>query len=172
MRLREMVNPGQIAVIEANMGKLVSREVVDGDLQEIVKKNAIKYAQEKWEPTFSDFMVMKDEYESRLTIPIPKEITEIVKKNNIQLRREDSNTFVAILPVYYIIYESLKIDEDNYHDRGIVGVALVLSDEDVENLTNILIESTKKPIMEELKIEELEEEEEEEKPKKKKQSKS
>jgi len=170
-----MVNPGQIVVIEANMGKLVSKDVVDGNLQEIVKKIAIKYAQEKWEPTFSDFMVMKDEYESRLSIPIPKEITEIIKKNNLQLRREDSNTFIAVLPIYYIIYESLKIDEDSYHDRGIVGVALVLSDEDVENLANILVESTKKPSVEELKIEELEEEEneeEEEKPKKKKQSKS
>lgn len=158
---------GQIAIIEANMGKLISKELVSGSLEEVVKQIAIKYAQNKWEPTFSDFMVMKDEYESRLTIPIQKEITEIIKKNNIQLRREESNVFVASLPIYYIIYESLKIDEDNYHDRGIVGVALVLSEDDIENLINILLESTKKPSLEEIKLEEeLEEEEEEEKPRK------
>lgn len=167
-----MSNADQVAIIEANMGKLVYKEKVSGNLQEVVKSVALKYLQNKWEPTFSDFMVMKDEYESRLTIPIPKEKTEAIKRNNIQLRREDASTFVANLPIYYIIYESLKIDEDTYHDRGIVGVALILNDEDMENLANILVESTKRPSVEELRIEEgIEEEpleEDEDRPKGKK----
>lgn len=163
-----MVYSGQIAIIEANMGKIVSKEIRKGNLSEIVKEITISYAKERWEPAFSDFMVMRDEYESRLSVPIPKEISDVIKINNIQLRREDANTFIAKLPIYYIIYESLKIYEDNYHDRGIVCVALLLKEEDMDILSNILIESTKKPSLEEIKIsEELMEDELEPKSKKK-----
>lgn len=151
-----MVNPGQIAVVEANAGRVLKVEVVDGDVFNVVKDVVVKYAREKWEPLFSDFMVVKDYYESRLRSPVTREVESVIKRYGIQVKREGPDTLVAALPVYYVVYESIRMDEDDYHDRGIACVALVLGEEDLRSLKELLSESTRRPESGGLGIEGLE----------------
>ncbi len=138
----------RIAIIEAHSGKIVREEKLMGDLEETVKKVATQLLEEKWMPSFSDFMVLRDVNDIRLSLPLSKEEVDFYKK--YELKRIDSNTAQAMLPLFLIVYESLKISEEDYHNRGIAAVSVYYREDELEQIREMLTEVTKKPSLEEL----------------------
>ncbi len=138
----------RIAIIEAHSGKIIREEKLEGDLEETVKKVATQLLEEKWMPSFSDFMVLRDVNDIRLSLPLSKEEVDFYKK--YELKRIDSNTAQAMLPLFLIVYESLKISEEDYHNRGIAAVSVYFREDELEQIREMLTEVTKKPSLEEL----------------------
>jgi len=150
-------------VIQAHSGKIKKKEVVEGQLEDIVKEVAKNLLINDWLPTFSDFMILRDSIEIELKVGTDREI--IAKYKEHGLKRTGKDTLTSNLPIYLIVYESLKVSEDKYHDRGVAVVAPYIREDDVKILEELLEETTRKPSLEELAKEEeelpLNEEEEE-----------
>ncbi|HEU97328.1 MAG TPA: DUF2286 domain-containing protein [Fervidicoccus fontis] len=149
-------------VITAHSGKIKKKEVVDGQLEDVVKNVARDLLTNEWLPTFSDFMILRDSLEIELKAGQDKEAIPLYKEYGLKRTGKDSLT--ATIPIYLIVYESLKVSEDNYHDRGVAVVAPFIREADVKVLEELLEETTRKPSLEEISEEEkkidLEEEEE------------
>ncbi len=141
-----MASKDNIAVIEAYSGKIVSKKTLTGDLEEVVKEEAGRLLKEKWIPTFSDFMVLKETIDVELKLPLTTEQLNLYKK--YKLRKTGPDTAVASLPIYIIVYESLKLSEDEYHDRGVAAVTVFGREEDLEQIEDLLVQTTMKPSME------------------------
>ncbi|AFH42996.1 DUF2286 domain-containing protein [Fervidicoccus fontis] len=156
-------NKQSFIIINAHSGKVKDKKIVEGEFEEVVKNAGKEFLLNEWLPSFSDFMILRDIFEVELKSSLPKEVISKYKEYN--LKRKDKDTLVATLPVYLIVYESLKISEDSYHDRGVSVVAPYIREEDAQLLSELLIETTKKPTLEEIEkeeniAEELEEEDE------------
>jgi Uncharacterized protein conserved in archaea len=59
----------KVLVIRAERGKVVKDEVVEGELKDVVKSKALE-ALNEWSPETSDFIVLKDERELELPLPL------------------------------------------------------------------------------------------------------
>lgn len=151
-------------VITAHSGKIKKKEVIQGSLEDVVKNVAKDLLMNEWLPTFSDFMILRDSIEIELKAGQDKDVISLYRE--FGLKRTGKDTLTATLPIYLIVYESLKVSEENYHDRGVAVVAPFIREEDTKVLEELLEETTRKPSPEELAQEEkklsLEEEEEEE----------
>jgi len=152
-----MAPPGKskIAVVEAYSGKIVDMKIVEGDLEEVVKETATRLLAEKWLPTLSDFVILRDTLDVELKLPLSNEEFSFYKRFN--LKKIDANTASASLPLYLIVYESLKISEDEYHDRGIAAISVIYREGDIEELMRLLEESTRAPSLGEEEVGALEE---------------
>ncbi|MEM0021854.1 MAG: DUF2286 domain-containing protein [Fervidicoccaceae archaeon] len=147
-------------VIQAHSGKIKKKEVLEGQLEDVVKSVAKDLLMNEWLPTFSDFMILRDSIEIELKVGSDKEV--IARYRDFGLKRTGKDTIIATLPVYLIVYESLKVSEENYHDRGVAAVAPYIREDDAKILEDLLEETTRKPSLEELAKEEKELELEEE----------
>ena len=150
----------KILIIDAYSGKIRRKNVVEGKLEEIVKKEGTDMLKKEWIPFFSDYMIIRDSIDIELKLPLKKEVYEFLKEYN--LRKARSDTAIASIPLFFIVYESLKISEEKYHDRGVLVVAPYIREQDEKMLEELLVETTRKPSLGELEetveLEELEEE--------------
>lgn len=94
-------------------GKVVGRELVDMDVFDVVKKVA-RGLLERWDPSASDFIVLRDTYTATYKAPISRELLEKIKRYSPK-RIEDR--VEAYLPVFEIIHggqwsgESLNVGD-------------------------------------------------------------
>ncbi len=135
-------------IIEAHSGKIRYKNTVETPIEEALKEEATKLIKNDWIPFFSDFMIIRDTVDVELTLPLKKEEYSLYKEYN--LRKTGEKTATASIPVFFIVYESLKIGEDKYHDRGVAVVAPYTRKEDESLLEEILEETTRKPSPEEI----------------------
>lgn len=157
----------RVLVIKSVMGKVESKDVVEGDIHEVVRQVTQK-ALSEWEPLSSDFVVVRDKYEVSLKLPLKPEEFERYKR--FGLRRTPDGYAVFEVPVYLISYENEWRGSD-YVDRKVYLVSLYVNDEITGEMEEWAAEATREtpPAAEEIEIaeEELEElGEEEEKPRK------
>jgi len=148
-------------VLTAHSGKIKKKEIVEGALEDVVKAVGRDLLTNEWLPTFSDFMILRDSIEVELKVGQDREAISLYKE--FGLKRTGKDVLTATLPIFLIVYESLKVSEDNYHDRGVAVVAPYIRDDDVKMLEELLEETTRKPTLKEIEEgEKLEIEEEEE----------
>ncbi len=150
------MNKKKIVIINAHSGNIKNKKLVEGDFEEVLKQEAKQLLEKEWIPSFSDFMVLKDSIDIELQLPLTKEQVAFYREYN--LRKTGPKTAMASLPIYFIVYESLKISEDKYHDRGVTVVAPYGREEDIQLLEELLKETTKKPSLEELEGPKLDQE--------------
>lgn len=136
-------------VMKAHAGRIKDKRIIEGTFEEIVKEVAKELLMNDWLPSFSDFMVLRDSVEVKIKASSPKDVLSKYREYNLK-RTEEKDTLSAQLPVYLIVYESLKITEEDYHDRGVAIVAPYIREEDLELISELLVETTKKPSIEEL----------------------
>ncbi len=139
----QMPTKESVAVIEAYSGRIVEKRLLYEPLETVVKNEAVRLIRSKWMPEFSDFMIFRDTFDVELRLPLRKEEFEIYKK--YRLRKVSSEKAVASIPLYLIVYESLKISEEEYHDRGVAAVTIACNNDVVRQIEELLIETTKKP---------------------------
>lgn len=94
-------------------GKVVNRELVDMEVFDVAKRVARELL-ERWDPSSSDFIVLKDTYTVSYRAPISRELLERIRRYSPK-RVEDR--VEAYLPVFEIIHggqwsgESLKVGD-------------------------------------------------------------
>ena len=92
---------------------VVKKEIVEGDVYEVVKGVASELLK-RWEPSVSDFIILRDFYTVQYPIPVSKELIEKIKR--FSPKRVENSVQVA-LPVFEIVYgaqwsgDSIQVEE-------------------------------------------------------------
>ncbi len=127
----------KILVIRAENGEIIESNIIDGSIEDIVKKYAT-IALNEWDPSYSDFIVMKDKYEVKLKLPLTREQFERFSK--FSLRREEGFA-VFDVPLYVISFDNVWVEGD-YLDRKIYLIATYVDDKVKRDLEVIARENT------------------------------
>ncbi|MCE4616650.1 MAG: DUF2286 domain-containing protein [Aeropyrum sp.] len=110
----------KVAVIRAEEGRIEESLVFEARLEETVKDIA-RHAMEEWNPAKSDFIVIKDNLEVTIAgEPVEEVITQLEEQGRI-VRSESG--IKALIPIYYISFDTEMVDEDNYADKKIYLIA-------------------------------------------------
>lgn len=126
---------------------VVSSEVVDGKVTEVIKRVAVELIKE-WNPEGSDFMILRDNRVIQIKLPLPSpELYDRLRNYNI---RRVGDLAEATIPVYEVIYSSDWGDE-GFRVSEVILVFPFISNELNSQIINDIINT--------LRIEESEEEE-------------
>ena len=136
----------QIIIVRAKEGNLVSKNRVEGDFKEMVKKTVVD-ALSLWLLDNADFTVIRDpQYPVTAKAPITKEQYDLYSKYDLQ--RATNGSVMFYLPVYIISFDNIYV-EDNYMDREVLVVAPYVDQIAEEHIVELALESTKPPSEEE-----------------------
>ncbi|RLG71372.1 MAG: hypothetical protein DRO23_12055 [Thermoprotei archaeon] len=130
----------KILIIRGEHGNIIEEKV--GETKDIfskVKELASK-ALNLWEPEFSDFIIIKDQYEVSLKLPLTKDQVQRFMKYGI--RRSPDGYAKFNIPVYIISYDSIWVEND-YIDRKVYLVSIYVNDDVKEDLKRLVIETTR-----------------------------
>lgn len=100
-----------VATISKNA--VVKKEIVDKDVYQVVKEVALSLLKD-WDPTSSDFIVLRDFYSVSYPAPLTKELLEKVRKYS---PKRVENRVDVTLPLFQIVYgaqwsgESLQVGD-------------------------------------------------------------
>ena len=130
----------KVLVIRGEHGNIIEEKVDETkDIISKVKELASR-ALNLWEPEFSDFIIIKDQYEVSLKLPLTKDQVQRFMKYGI--RRSSDGYAKFNIPVYIISYDSIWV-EDDYIDRKVYLVSIYVNDEVKEDLKKLVIETTR-----------------------------
>jgi len=145
----------QIMIVRAKEGQLVSKNRVEGEFKEIVKKTVLD-ALSLWLMDSADFTVIRDpQYPIEAKAPITKEQYDLYSKHELQ--RASNGSVVFHVPVYIISFDNVYM-EDNYMDREVLVVAPYIDPISEGHIVELALESTKPPTEEEAEAENEEKE--------------
>ena len=145
----------QIMIVRAKEGQLVSKNRVEGEFKEIVKKTVLD-ALSLWLMDSADFTVIRDpQYPIETKAPITKEQHDLYSKHELQ--RASNGSVVFHVPVYIISFDNVYM-EDNYMDREVLVVAPYIDPISEGHIVELALESTKPPSEEEAEAEDEEKE--------------
>lgn len=141
--LRHEVSPmAQIVIVRAREGNLVSKNMVEGEFKEVVKKT-VSDALSLWLIDSADFTVIRDpQYPVTAKAPITKEQYDLYSKYDLQ--RTTNGSVMFHLPVYIISFDNVYL-EDSYLDREVLVVAPYVDKIAEEHIIELALESTKPP---------------------------
>jgi hypothetical protein len=132
----------QILIVRAKEGNLVSKNMVEGDFKEVVKKTVVD-ALSLWLLDSADFTVIRDpQYPVTAKSPITKEQYDLYSKYDLQRATNESVMFY--LPVYIISFDNAYL-EDNYMDKEVLVVAPHVDQVSEQVIVELALESTKPP---------------------------
>lgn len=118
----------KVLVVRAEEGRVAESEVVEGELEDVVKKVASK-ALEEWDPRVSDFIVIKEVREVTLSLPVPGHLVDMLKP--FGLRRKGSDEAAFDLVVYTISFDNRLVSEEegSYIEKKIYLVTPYIDDD-------------------------------------------
>jgi hypothetical protein len=132
----------QILIVRAKEGNLVSKNMVEGDFKEVVKKTVVD-ALSLWLLDSADFTVIRDpQYPVTAKSPITKEQYDLYSKYDLQ--RATNGSVMFYLPVYIISFDNAYL-EDNYMDKEVLVVAPHVDQVSEQVIVELALESTKPP---------------------------
>ncbi|MFP3309606.1 MAG: DUF2286 domain-containing protein [Acidilobus sp.] len=116
----------KVLTIRAERGKIIKSEVVDGNLKDLVKRKA-QEAMNEWDPETSDFIVLKDNRELELPLPLKPELVDLFRSIGNISRTKDKA--IGSFPVYTISFENRMLSEDKYVEYKIYLLAPYINDD-------------------------------------------
>jgi hypothetical protein len=132
----------QIMIVRAKEGQLVSKNRVEGEFKEVVKKTVLD-ALSLWQLESADFTVIGDpQYPVEAKAPITKEQYDLYSKYDLQ--RATNGSVMFHLPVYIISFDNVYMEE-NYIDREVLVVAPYVDQISEEHIVELALDSTKPP---------------------------
>ncbi len=111
-------------------------EVLEGDIYATVKEYA-KQGIDTWNPTTSDFLVLRDAYTVELPVPIPREVLLHIEK--FSPKRVGDRAEVTI-PIFEIIYGNEWVGDNMVSERAIALFPYV-SDQHTEQIIKSILMS-------------------------------
>jgi Uncharacterized protein conserved in archaea len=116
----------KVLVIRAERGKVVRDEVVEGELKDVVKGKALE-ALNEWSPETSDFIVLKDERELELPLPLKPELVDALRSIGSLSRTKDKA--IVRFPIYTISFENKMVSEDKYVEYKVYLLAPYINED-------------------------------------------
>ncbi|MDI9644917.1 MAG: DUF2286 domain-containing protein [Candidatus Verstraetearchaeota archaeon] len=126
-------------VLRSRGGALVSKETVDGEVKDTVRKVVVG-AVSLWSAETSDFIVIRDMYPVSVKLPITKEQYELYSKYDMS--RTSNGSVMFSVPVYVISFDN-EWQEDDYVDKEVIVVAPNVDQKVEEIITELAVEATK-----------------------------
>jgi hypothetical protein len=131
-----------IIIVRAKEGNLVSKNIVEGDLKEMVRKTVAE-ALALWNLESADFTVIRDpQYPVTAKAPITKEQYDLYSK--YELQRTTNGSVMFNVPVYIISFDNVYL-EDTYVDREVLVVAPYVDKVAEDHIVELALESTRPP---------------------------
>jgi hypothetical protein len=131
-----------IMIVRAKEGNLVSKNIVEGDLKEMVRKTVTE-ALALWNLESADFTVIRDpQYPVTAKAPITKEQYDLYSK--YELQRTTNGSVMFNVPVYIISFDNVYL-EDTYVDREVLVVAPYVDKVAEDHIVELALESTRPP---------------------------
>ncbi|BCU67429.1 hypothetical protein HS7_08660 [Sulfolobales archaeon HS-7] len=124
-------------IIKSERGSISKQEVKEGDYRKIVKDIAMEAINE-W-TDMSDFYIMKDVQEFRRKGPLDSKTYEEVKDF---LGGRENQEIIIKLPLFYISFENLWIDNDT-QDLRVYIVTPYIGEDIKSELLELATEATK-----------------------------
>jgi len=120
----------KVLVVRAEEGKVVEKNVVEGDLAGVVKEIASS-ALKEWKPETSDFIVLRDQRDIELP---PDAITpeSFDAFRMFGLRREEVDGEVRVVitvPIYTISFDNISIGDEVFIEKKVYIIAPHITDE-------------------------------------------
>jgi len=128
--------------VRSEEGAIKESRVLEGSMESIVKDVALE-ALKEWDPSSSDFTVIKAKYELRYKLPLNPNLAKLITSLGLEYSREGREVVVQ-LPVYTISFDNAWL-EDSYIDRKMYIVSLVLDDESKRQIEDYAVEATRGP---------------------------
>lgn len=110
----------KIAVIRAEEGRVVESYEFEGSLADVVKDIA-RQAMDEWDPSESDFFVMRDAREITIGAEVDDDTLRELEEEGLA-RREDGQVKV-LLQYYTISFDTELVEDENYVDRKVYVIA-------------------------------------------------
>ncbi len=120
----------KILVIRSEKGRIVESKIVEGELQEIVRKITLK-ALEEWNLEKSDFIIIKETREIEAQSVNLETIEALKKYEDLKIEKDRIQ-----MPIYTISFDSTMIEENNYIENKIYLITLYVNEE-TKNLLEI-----------------------------------
>ncbi len=132
----------QIMIVRAKEGQLVSKNMLEGEFKEVVKKTVLD-ALSLWQLDNADFTVIRDpQYPVEAKAPITKDQYDLYSKFDLQ--RASNGSVVYHLPVYIISFDNVYM-EDSYLDKEVLVVAPYVDQISEQHIVDLALDSTKPP---------------------------
>ncbi len=122
-------------VVRIEKDEVAGIEVLDGDIYATVKEYA-KRGIDTWNPTTSDFLVLRDAYTVELPVPIPRDVLPHIER--FSPKRVGDRAEVTI-PIFEIIYGNEWIGDNMVSDRAIALFPYVTDKHTEEIVKSILM---------------------------------
>ncbi len=134
-----MVDIGKVVVIHAREGQVLSKEIVEEKLIEVLKRKAAE-ALEKWDPFDSNFDIIKYDYEIERKLPLkPEELDNILKLNPMRIK----DTVIFSIPIFIISFKNYSTNEGTV-DEEVYVVAPYIGEDYVKYVEEVAIMTTSK----------------------------
>ncbi len=115
----------KVVYIRVEKGKVIETSILDGDLKDIAKKIA-REALEEWNPSISEFIVLRDEEEITFKLPISDKLMNILRE--LPFERKNDKEIVLKYPYYTISFDNRKIDDD-YIEYKVILIGPYIDDD-------------------------------------------
>jgi hypothetical protein len=115
----------KVVYIRAENGRVVETNVVEDEIENVVK-GAAKEALEEWDPKVSEFVVLKDEEEVTIKLPIPEDLANELKR--FGFKKKNKEEAIIRYPYYTISFDNRKVNED-YVEYKIILIAPYINDD-------------------------------------------
>ncbi|MEM0341014.1 MAG: DUF2286 domain-containing protein [Acidilobaceae archaeon] len=116
----------KVLVVRAEYGEIKESRLVDGNFIDVIK-NVVRKAVEEWDPTKSDFIVLRDERVLEIKTSIDPSVLETLKEMNAVSESEDR--VLVRLPVVTVSFENKMVSEEKYEEYKVYIVTLCIDEE-------------------------------------------
>jgi hypothetical protein len=130
----------KVLVVRSEEGKIVEKNILEGELADIAKTYAEK-AFKEWDPARSDFTVLKSKYERRIQLPIDPDLLDAIEALNLE-KRIEPNELVVEIPLITISFDNEWIGE-NYHEKKMYIIVPYLDAGFEEEILRYAIDATR-----------------------------
>ncbi len=129
-----------VLVVRAVEGKVEDVKIIqDKGLEEVLKEYT-KKAVDEWDPTLSDFTVMKTMYEIRYKLPISPDLYDVFTALELPMKRSGNEIYVEI-PVYTVSFDN-RWSEGAYRDIKVYVITYYFDEDMKKQIIEYAAETT------------------------------
>jgi len=133
----------KVVVIRSEEGKITNRQEIEGDIA-IVVRNVAEQAFKEWDPSRSDFTVLRTKYDLEYSIPIDPDLLDAIEELGLEKEMQPPNKLIVKLPMITISFDNEWVGE-SYHEKKMYVIVPKLDDNAIKQVEEYAIEATKEP---------------------------
>ena len=115
----------KVIVVRSERGRIVESMVMEASIYDVVK-DITRHVMDEWDPSKSDFLVMRDN--RKVTIigePDPEFLKELEAEGRVE---RSSNGIEVQVPIFIISFDNEFLDDEDYVDNKVYVIAPLVVD--------------------------------------------